>query len=601
MSIRKTNYLTLFVSIAFICCSTCSASQDEAKSAEGWRSDVDFVVSRIEAIHPNPWYRISKDEFTALAEKLKSDIPSLSEDEIVVRLMQLVARLEDGHTYLSPSGAEGFACWFPIRVDKFAEGVFITAADKEHSAIVGARVVRVGSLSAEKAFELVGTAASADSPYSYPRVVPPLFSNAAVLKALGIIESKGTLQLEVVSTDGTSVEIAIPALSWKYSTAWARKGFAVPGDGECVSIFSGLEGNLPLHLKNLLTTDDPFWFELLPEHKTLYMQFNSVQDAKDETFKQFVERLWKFCDENEGMIEKFVLDLRYNAGGNGYLLLPFIHSFIKHERLSQRGRLYALVGAGSFSAATACLALLIEHTGVITVGQATSGPLNWCSDTVGQALPFSKLRMRISQYYWQGGYPTDDRGYYAPEFPVPLSAVDFFAGRDAALEAILDGKVRTLADVLRTEGAAAFEEEYRRLSAEFADIGWWFPYSQFDLRSLGYEMFMGGRFDEAAAAFKLNSAFHPQSWTAWDDLGDCYAEMGKIDSAIEYYGKALEIDPYNYYVEGKLKQLLEKKQIAGIRSPQVVARSKVVRDPLKWHGHSVAADRDRTPDPLIRW
>ncbi len=558
MSIMRIPLSIAVLSITVIVLTSVAAAHDGTRAAEGWRSDVDFIVSRIEAIHPKSWYRISREEFTALAEKLKSEIPALAEEEIVVRLMQLVARLEDGHTYLSPSGAPGFTSCFPIRVDKFSEGIFVTAADKEHSGIVGARVVRVGYLSAEKTFELVGSTAAADSPYSFPRVVPPLFSNAAILKALGIIESKDTLHLELVSADGKSVEAAIPALTWKYSTSWARRGFAVPGDVEFVNVFSGRDGNLPLHLKNLLTTDDPFWFELLPEHKTLYMQFNSVQDGKNETFQQFVERLWKFCDDNEGKIDKFVVDMRYNGGGNGYLLRPFIHSLIKHEKINRRGRLYTLVGSGTFSAATACLAQMIEHTEVIVVGQATSGPLNWCSDTVGQSLPFSKLRMRISRLAWQGGHPTDDRGYCPPEFPVPLSAADFFAGRDTALEAILDGKVRTLADILRTEGAAVFEAEYKRLSEVYADIGWWFPYSQFDLRVLGYGMFLSGRFDEAVAALKLNSTLHPQSWTAWDDLGDCCAEMGNTDLAIENYRKALEIIPGNYYMEGKLKRLLEK-------------------------------------------
>ena len=547
----RISYLTAVIAFALLFAANCVALRDDDAVA-GWRSDVDFILGRLEAIHPQPWHKISKEEFTALADQLKCDIPSLDEDEIIVRLMQLVARLEDGHTYLIPSAAEGFTEWFPIRVDKFAEGIFVTAADKDHAALVGARVVRAGLLSAEEAFERVGSATSVDSPYSYPRTVPTLFSNVAVLKALGVIESKDALPLVLESADGGSIKVTIPSLSSRYSIGWALRGFSVPGGVECVNIFSGRESGLPLHLKN---TSEPYWFELLTEHKTLYMQFNSVQNARNETFAAFVERLWKFYDEHEEGIDKFVLDIRYNAGGNGYLLPPFIHSLIKHDKISSRGHLYALVGSGSFSAATACLAQVIEHTGVITVGQVTSGPLNWCSDTVGQELPFSKLRMRISRFAWQKGHPSDDRGYYPPEFFVPLSATNFFAGKDTALEAILEGKVRTLADVLRNEGAEAFKAECKTLSEDYTDRGWCFPYSHFELRSLGYEMFSAGRVDEALAALELARTLHPQEWTTYDDLGDFYSEVGQNDKAAEHFRKALELLPGNYHIENKLNRL----------------------------------------------
>ena len=108
------------------------------------------------------------------------------------------------------------------------------------------------------------------------------------------------------------------------------------------------EKTLPLHLRRL--RDTRFWFELLPEHKTLYLQFNSVNNSREETLEQFTKRLWDFYEEHSGEIEKFVLDLRYNPGGNGYLLRPFIHGFIRHDEVNRRGRLYRETRAGDPSA-----------------------------------------------------------------------------------------------------------------------------------------------------------------------------------------------------------------------------------------------------------
>jgi tetratricopeptide (TPR) repeat protein len=310
---------------------------------------------------------------------------------------------------------------------------------------------------------------------------------------------------------------------------------------------------LPLHLRHL--RDTHFWFEHLPESGALYVQFNSVNNSPEETLEQFTNRLWAFYEDNPGQIDKFVLDLRYNPGGNGYLLRPFIHEFIKHEEISKRGNLYAIIGPGTFSAASNCLAQLIEHTEVIVVGEPASGPLNWCSDTQLLQLPHSSMSLRVSTLCWQGGHASDARGYFPPEHPVPSLASDLFAGTDRALEVILEGKVSPLVDILRNDGAQEFMTEYERRSAEFSDMDWWYPYLPFDLALLGFEMLRSDRPEDAIAAFRLNTTHYPDNWRTWDDLGDAYRANNQVEPAIESYVKSWELNPDNPYVQGHLETL----------------------------------------------
>jgi hypothetical protein len=192
-----------------------------------------------------------------------------------------------------------------------------------------------------------------------------------------------------------------------------------------------------------LTGAEFYWFELIPEQKTLYFQFNTVGNAADEPFSDFVKRLWGYYNAHIEKIEKFVIDLRYNDGGNGFLLQPLVHGFIRHEEISRRGRLFAITGPCTFSAATNFLGQLIEHTDVITVGEPAAGPLNWFSDWEQMVLPHSGLNLLVSTLYWQRGQPADRRGYYSPDFSVPVTSQNFFSGHDKALEAILSGKVMT--------------------------------------------------------------------------------------------------------------------------------------------------------------
>ena len=55
----------------------------------------------------------------------------------------------------------------------------------------------------------------------------------------------------------------------------------------------------------------------------LYFQYNAVDDWNKDPFEDFKSRLFKTFDENIKSIDKFVIDLRFNEGGNGYLINPF--------------------------------------------------------------------------------------------------------------------------------------------------------------------------------------------------------------------------------------------------------------------------------------
>ncbi len=54
---------------------------------------------------------------------------------------------------------------------------------------------------------------------------------------------------------------------------------------------------MPGYLKDRRTW---YWFELLPDGKTVYFQFNNVSDDPAEPFERFVGRLAGFVDEQDG-------------------------------------------------------------------------------------------------------------------------------------------------------------------------------------------------------------------------------------------------------------------------------------------------------------
>src|SRR5215472_4012190 len=89
----------------------------------GWRADLDEMVHDIETIHPNAFTKLPHDRFLARVRALELDLPSLTDEQRVVRTMQIVASLGDGHTHLEPHRAD-FGDWYPVRIYEFTDGYF---------------------------------------------------------------------------------------------------------------------------------------------------------------------------------------------------------------------------------------------------------------------------------------------------------------------------------------------------------------------------------------------------------------------------------------------------------------------------------------------
>ena len=78
------------------------------------------------------------------------------------------------------------------------------------------------------------------------------------------------------------------------------------------------------------------------------------------------------------------------------------------------------------------------------------------------------------------------------------------------------------------------------------------------INTLGYRFLRDNKFDEARELFKINIALYPKSSNVYDSMGDVYYEQNDTLNAIEYYKKALAINPENRSSKRRLETLTEK-------------------------------------------
>jgi len=133
-----------------------------------------------------------------------------------------------------------------------------------------------------------------------------------------------------------------------------------------------------------------------------------------------------------------VIDLRLNGGGNSIIFEPLVKALSKRRDVNQTGRLFALIGRGTFSSACLNAQKLKRETKAILVGEPAGQRPNFYGEVETMTLPYSKLRVHYSTRYFK---TTDgDPPALAPDIQVETSSSDYASGRDPVMERALNYK-----------------------------------------------------------------------------------------------------------------------------------------------------------------
>jgi tetratricopeptide (TPR) repeat protein len=532
-------------------------------SSNDWRDDIAFVQKQIESTHPFPYRRISREQFAESLSTLKRESGALQPDAVALRLMQIVASLRDGHTNLLPGAKSTFDEWFPVRFYQFSDGLFITAIGKEFRPAAGAKVIRIGSKSSDDALRLAESAYASDNDFGALEATV-LLSNLRLLRALGIIgPGETTLTLELQLPDGTSSKIALPITKSHAGFEWRFWGemFGPPGTdlvtafhGRPASDFMDPERNseLPLHLR----ARRAYWFTWLQNEGLIYVQLNSMAGRSSHTpenFSKFLARLFAFVDLHP--VDKLVLDLRYNSGGNGELTESIVREFIKRDHsINRSGHLFTISGRKTFSAALGLLLAMRQHTSTVIVGEPAGAAMNAAGDPDVATLPHTNFQLLVSTNYFVGSKFTDAAWFVPVEVPATFSSADYFGGRDPAMEAVLSAEQSTpILELLRTQGGEAASAAYEKRKARFSTLSWWEPFSRTAMNSEGLRLLEQGRVNDALAALSMNVDRYPNTWETWDSLAEALMTAKRYRESIDAYRKALQINPTNWNAAAQKK------------------------------------------------
>lgn len=385
-----------------------------------WLIDLDTFEDGLLNRHKNPDW-ISAKTSSLIAKKIDSlrnevikSKGDVDKDIMRVGLMKISALIGDGHTrianYVDDVGQ------LPLEVEWFDDGLYITEIEQTKSPALGSKVIGIGG------FEIgdVITKISAIAPQMDGRTnklyLETYITKPGLLYGLGISKRADRATFNLLDSVGNEVKLEI-RLSEDKPTS--------------ISLVETID-KVPLHKKNPTL---PFWYEYDQANKLIYFNYNSIRDAPNLKFNHFVDSLMNFTNSVE--VEKFIIDIRDNLGGNNLLTIKLVSEIKKNEKINKKGVLYCITNHRTFSAAICFAGNLATKTNVTFVGSEMGDTNNLLGDARFVKMKYNKIVWWVSDLYWENTF-YQDPNYIKPEITHALSINEFLKGESPLIQEIIN-------------------------------------------------------------------------------------------------------------------------------------------------------------------
>lgn len=407
-----------------------SSSPEPTRNPDQWREDLRYLAEELPRRHVNPFHQISPGVWADEVAALDAAIPALADHVILIRMTRLVALVGDAHTSLGWTSQRYPLRSYPIFLSNRPDGLFVAAVTAQrretsrgytdYSRALGARVVSIGGIDIELVKQRVTALISTDNEV-WPTFLLPNFLNVPeVLNALKVVpdmdhgwfvvEDAEGRRMELDLAPVTNSELAqLPLFNWPGVRRWTRP-----------LIFSR-----PSSLN--------YWYEYLEDKRTVYFRYRRCQEMSSLPFAGFSQELLSFLDTND--VDRLIIELRDNPGGNSAILDPFIEAVRSRPRFNQPGKLFVLINRGTASSGMLNANTLQLRTRAILIGEPTGGKPNSYGEVRNFPLPHSGLTVNYPTRFFR--LRTDDPPALMPDVPVEYPWSAFQAGRDPVLEAAL--------------------------------------------------------------------------------------------------------------------------------------------------------------------
>ncbi|MBK7475423.1 MAG: hypothetical protein IPI11_05160 [Haliscomenobacter sp.] len=480
-----------------------ASAQEPMLSAEDWRSDLAFLKETVHKEYPFLFKKITAVQFDSAVNQLHQDIPRLQPHEIVAGLARIVASFQYGHTDIRWTGGAIKFHIIPVSLYWFNDGIHVEGIHKDYSQALGAKLLKVNGVPVEEALKAVRPLLPVENEQYFKGYVLDFLCIPEALHAQKVTQTLQNAITFTLEKDGKTFDQTFPAVE---SFRFPRKYSLIQPNTDWVS--SRDQSKTPLYLKNL---DKIYYYEYLPETKTVYVRQSQIQDDPSDPIPAFYKRVFDFIEKNE--VDRLVLDVRLNGGGNNYKNKTIVKEVIK-SKINQPGKFFVIIGRRTFSACQNLVNELDNYTEAVFVGEPTSENINFYGDNRQVVLPKSKIPIFLSFAWWQDKPQWEDGPWLAPHVAVDMSYEQYRTNQDPVLDAVFSftgsnfvrNPIGHLEQLFNESKLDQVKSEAARM---VKDPAYKFVNFEEELNSRGYELLIRNQFQPALFVLQMNSELFP--------------------------------------------------------------------------------------------
>jgi len=411
--------------VAFLLFSAVVAAEKPSRQArlEWWIQDLEFFARTFPEKQVDFPKLYNPKKFRKELDQLEFAIPRISDSEIVLRLMRLVASANVSHTRVYPQEEFEFH-HYPVRFFWCSDGATLISAAEPYKPALGARIVRIGPMTPERLEAAIAPFVPHENQFWLHAKSPDFMLTREVADHFGLAKPDGSLELTLVRRGSRPFKVQIAPSA---------------GDTSLISLAEALKLPTPLFRKR---PDDFYWYEYLAGSHALYIQYTSCQNDPKKPFKDFARELFGFIDglQPPQRVDRVIIDLRNNSGGDSSVINPLLQGLRSRPGLSEPGRLYTLIGKNTFSSGMMNAVELRKGLHAILVGEPSGSAPNEYGEVRNFVLPNSNIGITYTTKFFRLLEDSNPPAVY-PDVTVYRSTEDLLTSRDPALETALKYQV----------------------------------------------------------------------------------------------------------------------------------------------------------------
>lgn len=371
-----------------------------------WKEDFDYIINKIEEVHPNPYRVNDRNYIENEFNKLVTRSTCLTNEEIYFEVSRIIALYKDGHTSIlwHELNSEFF---YPIYCSVIDDKVYVTSSIKKYEDILYNQVISINGKNINDVIRKISAYINAENENFVELCTERMMFNKAILQHIGVIGENDDLILELMNNRKVSFVTIEDMKSGEIAVQYI----------------------LERDLSGVVGTDN-YRFKYYKDERILYFKYRKCFDDEIMPFDIFEEKFWAMIADYE--VDKIIVDISYNLGGDPELIKSMFNDLALSE-YNSNDRLFVVIGKGNYSAATQLAAMFKRLTGAELIGSPTGGSTKMTFDVVEFITPNHNIGFNVATREFEV-IPNSTEMFIRPDVEIPFTIEHYKEGIDPYLE-----------------------------------------------------------------------------------------------------------------------------------------------------------------------